>query len=110
MSSVNETYFNAPLFDRELTEITVNIEQTPFFLNDRGHPTYLASLGAGIHLITESPTNAKMTMGNPYAVPSEISTKIPIGGSKLSLILKGNTSSLCHWWQAKKPRQLLVSP
>ena len=45
MSSVNETYFNAPLFDRELTEITVNIEQTPFFLNDRGHPTYLASLG-----------------------------------------------------------------
>ncbi len=29
MSSVNETYFNAPLFDRELTEITVNIEQTP---------------------------------------------------------------------------------
>ena len=74
MSSVNETYFNAPLFDRELTEITVDIEQTPFFLNNRGHPTYLASLGAGIHLITESATNAKMTMGNPYAVPSEIST------------------------------------
>ena len=49
MSSVNEIYFNAPLFDRELTEILVDIEQTPFFLNDRGHPTYLASLGAGIH-------------------------------------------------------------
>ncbi|UUS64494.1 MULTISPECIES: hypothetical protein [unclassified Acinetobacter] len=74
MSLLKETYFNAPLFDRELAEILGDIEQTPFFLNNRGHPTYLASLGVGIHLITESATNAKMTMGNPYAVPSEIST------------------------------------
>lgn len=89
MSSVNETYFNAPLFDRELTEITVNIEQTPFFLNDRGHPIYLASLGAGIHLITESATNAKMTMGNPYDVPSEISTKITNWGEQTELEFEG---------------------
>ncbi|MCL6238078.1 MULTISPECIES: hypothetical protein [Acinetobacter] len=89
MSSVNETYFNAPLFDRELTEITVNIEQTPFFLNDRGHPTYLASLEAGIHLITESATNAKMTMGNPYDVPSEISTKITNWGEQTELEFEG---------------------
>lgn len=89
MSSVNETYFNAPLFDRELTEIAVNIEQTPFFLNDRGDPTYLASLGAGIHLITESATNAKMTMGNVYAVPSEISTKITNWGEQTELEFEG---------------------
>ena len=89
MSSVNETYFNAPLFDRELTEITVNIEQTPFFLNDRGHPTYLASLGSGIHLITESATNAKMTMGNGYVVPSEISTKITNWGEQTELDFEG---------------------
>ena len=89
MSSVNETYFNAPLFDRELAEITVNIEQTPFFLNDRGHPTYLASLGSGIHLITESATNAKMTMGNGYVVPSEISTKITNWGEQTELDFEG---------------------
>ncbi|WP_180080702.1 MULTISPECIES: hypothetical protein [unclassified Acinetobacter] len=89
MSSVNETYFNAPLFDRELTEIAVNIEQTPFFLNDRGDPTYLASLGAGIDLITESATNAKMTMGSPYDVPSEISTKITNWGEQTELEFEG---------------------
>ncbi|MGN0935014.1 hypothetical protein [Acinetobacter amyesii] len=89
MSSVNETYFNPPLFDRELVEITVNIEHTPFFLNDRGHPTYLASLGAGIDLITESATNAKMTMGNAYEVPSEISTKITNWGEQTELDFEG---------------------
>ena len=58
-------------------------------MNDRGHPTYLASLGAGIHLITESPTNAKMTMGNHYAVPSEISTKITNWGEQTELEFEG---------------------
>ncbi|OTG80458.1 hypothetical protein B9T33_08485 [Acinetobacter sp. ANC 5054] len=89
MSLVKETYFNAPLFDRELAEITVDIEQTPFFLNDHGHPKYLASLGAGIHLITESATNAKVMMGNAYEVPSEISTKYTKWGEQTELEFEG---------------------
>lgn len=80
-----------------MTEITVNIEQTPFFLNERGHPTYLASLGSGIHLITESATNAKMTMGNGYEVPSEISTKITNWGEQTELDFEGQHFEFMPW-------------
>lgn len=89
MSTVKDVYFDAPLFDSELAEITVNISETPFYWNDQGQARYVKTLDAHIRLIVESQTSAHISMGNVYEVPSEIATRCTVWGEQIELQFVG---------------------
>ncbi|TCB33948.1 hypothetical protein E0H82_12485 [Acinetobacter sp. ANC 4910] len=72
--SENAVYFEAALLDREVREYEVDIQLTPYFYNDAGRPSYLASLPDGLKPLALAPENRK-SKGNKYLVPRCLGTK-----------------------------------
>lgn len=64
-----------PLFIKEQSEIAVDVTQTPFFYNDGGSPTYLASLPAGATQLTPVPTDPSLAIGAEHHVNGTIGVK-----------------------------------
>ncbi|WP_111894854.1 hypothetical protein [Acinetobacter sp. MB5] len=68
-----QPYFDAPMLEVAQSEISVNIQDTPYFYNDQGVPTYLKTLPEGVEVLELIPnTNA---IGNEYDVPGIINQK-----------------------------------
>lgn len=69
------SHFPAPVFIKDLNEVTVDTVATPFFYNDDGKPSYLSELPAGLLPIAPAVTDPAVAIGNEYIVPEVLGVK-----------------------------------
>lgn len=68
-------YLDAPLFEIEKGEITVDIAATPFFYNDNGTPTYLREPPPGVIPLAPARTDPHVGIGREYVVSEVMGVK-----------------------------------
>ncbi|MFZ5756038.1 MAG: hypothetical protein ACOY3X_03990 [Pseudomonadota bacterium] len=68
-------YFDPTVFIKEISEIPVDISETPYFFNDGGKPVYLKTPPAGVSVMGPAPTNPELAMGYEYIVPEIVGVK-----------------------------------
>jgi hypothetical protein len=64
--------FLPPVFIEELSEIEVHVGETPFFYNDGGTPSYVASLPNGVTPLTPARTGPEVAIGAEHRVTGTI--------------------------------------
>ncbi|WP_404336497.1 hypothetical protein AB2M62_19460 [Sphingomonas sp. MMS12-HWE2-04] len=74
-SAIPSYDFLPQVFIRELSETEVHVGETPFFYNDKGTPTYRASLPDGITPLTPAHTGPEVAVGAEHRVTGTIGFK-----------------------------------
>lgn len=69
------THLDAPLFIKEIHQVAVTIQNTPFFFNDQGSPTYLSAPPPGVAPLAAATSNPALAMGNAYTVAQVLGVK-----------------------------------
>lgn len=68
-------YLDAPVFEIEKHEKSIDIFKTPFFYNHGGNPTYVKELPSGATLLAPAPTDPHVAIGREYVVSEVIGVK-----------------------------------
>lgn len=70
-----EGHLNPPLFEVNKFSQSVSLKDTPYFYNDDGSPSYLASLPEGGSPVAAKSADARLAVGREYVVSEVISVK-----------------------------------
>ncbi|OTG63474.1 hypothetical protein [Acinetobacter silvestris] len=96
-------YFEPALLDREKRKIEINIEQTPYFYNDAGRPTYLSTLPKGLSPLKITKRKVIQSKGREYTVSKELGTKINSKyGVEIQLEFDGTQFEYEPMWATRK--------
>jgi hypothetical protein len=69
---LSTTYLDAPFFEGSSNELPVDISATPFFYNNNGIPTYLATPPSGVTPLTPAKTDPSIAIGYEHDVSGTI--------------------------------------
>lgn len=96
-------YLDAPIFEVQKSEITVDISATPFFYNDNGSPSYLKTLPAGITPIVPAAIDPTLSKGHACRVTGIASIKEnPPYGQETQLEFEGDEIVFEPMWATRE--------
>ncbi len=82
-------YFDAPQFIIEGTPESVDITLTPYFYNNGGTPTYVATVPENVELLVAAPTNPDLARGYPHGVTGTVGVQTSSYGMETQLGFTG---------------------
>ena len=77
--------FDAPQFIVGGTAESVDIALTPFYYNNGGVPTYVATVPANVEVLVPAPTNPDLVRGYPHRVTGTVGVKNSSWGMETQL-------------------------